>query len=526
MVGIVVVSHSPDLARAAVGLALEMLHGPAPRVEIAAGTSDDRLGTDAARVAEAISAADDGDGVVVIMDLGSALLSAELALELLPDASTETRLVSAAFVEGIFAAVISAGAGAGLDEVAGEAEEALIAKAEQLGRSPSADVPLSPAGAAIVAEATIVNPDGLHARPAALVVRALAMLDARITIATDRSAAVSARSPTALMALGARAGDVLRIEADGPDTSAGVDRILALVRDGFGELESTVPGIQTAFESPSQTDGLDAPLGVSPGRVVGPALRIADPVLEPDPMTRIPEADRSAAVGRLGNASRQVAEQLRSRITAAGAVGQLLEATAAMATDPELIADAGQRIRGQGLTAERAVWDAFGTAAATIRVAGPRQAERVADLYDARNRIVSSLLGRGTPRLIDPGHPYVLVVVDLAPADAAGLDVARCLAIVTEIGGPTSHAAIIARSLGIPAVVGVPGVSGIADETLLLVDGATGELIIEPSIDQQATASAARVPRVMLAAPRQHLRRPPRGPTREHRIRRRGDRSR
>src|SRR4029453_2806556 len=85
MVGIVVVSHSPDLARAAVSLALGMLQGPAPRVEIAAGTSDDRLGTDAARVAEAIVAADDGEGVVVIMDLGSALLSAELALELLPD---------------------------------------------------------------------------------------------------------------------------------------------------------------------------------------------------------------------------------------------------------------------------------------------------------------------------------------------------------------------------------------------------------------------------------------------------------
>ena len=120
MVGIVVVSHSPDLARAAVSLALGMLQGPAPRVEIAAGTSDDRLGTDAARVAEAIAAADDGEGVVVIMDLGSALLSAELALELLPEPYTETRLVPAAFVEGIFAAVISAAGGAGLDAVAGQ----------------------------------------------------------------------------------------------------------------------------------------------------------------------------------------------------------------------------------------------------------------------------------------------------------------------------------------------------------------------------------------------------------------------
>ena len=501
MVGIVVVSHSPDLARAAVSLALEMLHGPAPRIEIAAGTSDDRLGTDAARVAEAIVAADDGEGVVVIMDLGSALLSAELALELLPQPPTDTRLVSAAFVEGVFAAVIAAAAGAELDAVARDAEEALDSKAAQLGRAPSAAVASNPTRATIATEATLVNADGVHARPAALIVGALGSLDARITIATDRSAAVSARSPSALMALGTRAGDVLRIEADGPDASTGVDRIIALVRDGFGELESTAPETQAHFGSSSQRDGSKGPLGVSPGRVVGPALRIADPVMEPDPVTRLPEAERSGAIKRLDSAAAQVADQLRCRITAAGAVGELLKATAAMATDPDLLADAGIRIRDQGLTPERAVWEAFGTAADALRAAGPRQAERVVDLYDVRNRIVFSLVRRGAAGPAEPEHPFILVAIDLAPADAAGLDATRCLAIVTEEGGPTSHAAIIARSLGIPAVVGVPGVGAIADETLLLVDGATGELIIEPSIDQQATASAHRAPRDVLSGP-------------------------
>jgi multiphosphoryl transfer protein len=498
MVGIVVVSHSPDLARAAVSLALGILQGPGPRVEIAAGTSDDRLGTDAARVAEAIAAADDGEGVVVIMDLGSALLSAELALELLPEPSTETRLVPAAFVEGIFAAVISAAAGAGLDMVAQEAEEALHGKALQLGKTElpiGADVII--ARPAVVATATIANTDGIHARPAALIVEALASLEAQVTIATDHSAAVSARSPTALMSLGTRVGDVLRIEADGAGAETAVDRIVALVRDGFGELGGfdRLRPQDAGFDGPSQQ-----PLGVSPGRVVGPALRMPDQIAEPDPTIRIAEAERLAAVKRLDSAAAQVAEQLRSRIAAAGgAVGALLDATAAMATDPDLLADASSRVREQGLTAERAVWEAFRIAADAIRAGGARQAERVIDLYDVRNRIVSSLLGRGAPSLTDPGHPYVLVAVDLAPADAASLDVTRCLAIVTEIGGPTSHAAIIARSLGIPAVVGVPGLSAIADETLLLVDGATGELIIEPSIDQQATASTHRQPGDVLA---------------------------
>jgi multiphosphoryl transfer protein len=489
VVGIVVVSHSRDLARAAVNLALQMVHGPAPRIEIAAGTSDDRLGTDPTAVAQAVVAADAGDGVVVIMDLGSAVLSAELALEFLPESGSKTRLVPAAFVEGIFAAVISAAGGAELDAVARDAEEALDAKAAQLGQTgPSTGASVIITRPAIVANATIVNPDGIHARPAALIVEALASLDAQVTIATDDSAPVSARSPTALMSLGTRAGDVLRIEADGAGAEAAVDRIVAVIRDGFGELAVDRSGAQDAG-----FDGLSPrPIGVSPGRVVGPALRMPEPITEPDPTVRIPEAERPAAIGRLARVAAEIAEQLRSRSTAAGTVGQLLEATAAMATDPDLVADASMRIRDQGVTPERAAWEAIGSVADTLRAAGPRQAERAFDLYDIRNRMVSSLTGCAIPGVPDPGHPFVLLAVDLAPADTAGLDSTRCLAIVTEEGGATSHTAIIARSLGIPAVVGVPGATAIPDGTLLLVDGSTGEVIKEPIVDQQATATTVR----------------------------------
>ena len=365
MVGIVVVSHSPDLARAAVSLALQMAHGPAPRIEIAAGTSDDRLGTDAAAVAEAVIAADDGEGVVVIMDLGSAVLGAELALELLPKPGIQVRLVPAAFVEGIFAAVISAAARGELDAVARDAEEALHAKAVQLGQSePPRGANVIITRPAIVAKATVVNPDGIHARPAALIVEALASLDAQVTIATDNSAPVSARSPTALLSLGTRAGDVLRIEADGAGAEAAVDRIVALVRDGFSELAaSDRPGPQdSGIDRPSPQ-----PIGVSPGRVVGPALQMPEPITEPDPTIRIPAAERPAAIERLATVAAEIAGELRRRSTAAGTVGQLLEATAAMAADPDLIAEASTRIRDNGLTPERAMWEAIGSVADTIR---------------------------------------------------------------------------------------------------------------------------------------------------------------
>jgi multiphosphoryl transfer protein len=501
MVGIVVVSHSVNLAGAAVDLALQMVQGSVPRIEIAAGTSDDRLGTDAVRVSEAIAAADDGDGVVVIMDLGSAVLSAELALELLPERHN-TRLVPAAFVEGIFAAVISAAAGAELDVVARDAEQALDAKVTQLDQAQlhQAQTPADVATPtitrpAIVAEATVVNRDGIHARPAALIVDALASSDAQVTIATERSAPVAARSPTALMSLGTRAGDVLRIEADGAGAAAAVDRILALVRDGFGEL--------LGFDKSSTPDGdTSHPIGVSPGRVVGPAFRMPDPIAEPDPTLRIPDTERPAAVTRLTSAAADVAEQIRRRSTAAGTVGQLLEATATIATDPELVADASMRVRDRGATPERAVWEAMEVAADAMRAAGSRQALRVSDLYGVRNRMIAMLTDRAAAGVPDPGRPFVLLAVDLAPADAAELDAARCLAIVTEEGGPTSHTAIIARSLGIPAVVAARGATAIPDGTLLLVDGSTGELIKEPTLEQQATAGQVR------SAHRERLARP------------------
>ena len=506
MVGIVVVSHSVNLAGAAVDLALQMVQGSVPRIEIAAGTSDDRLGTDAVRVSEAIAAADDGDGVVVIMDLGSAVLSAELALELLPERHN-TRLVPAAFVEGIFAAVISAAAGAELDVVARDAEQALDAKVTQLDQAQLHQAQLhqaqTPADVAtptitrpaIVAEATVVNRDGIHARPAALIVDALASSDAQVTIATERSAPVAARSPTALMSLGTRAGDVLRIEADGAGAAAAVDRILALVRDGFGEL--------LGFDKSSTPDGdTSHPIGVSPGRVVGPAFRMPDPIAEPDPTLRIADTERPAAVTRLTSAAADVAEQIRRRSTAAGTVGQLLEATATIATDPELVADASMRVRDRGATPERAVWEAMEVAADAMRAAGSRQALRVSDLYGVRNRMIAMLTDRAAAGVPDPGRPFVLLAVDLAPADTAELDAARCLAIVTEQGGPTSHTAIIARSLGIPAVVAARGTTAIPDGTLLLVDGSTGELIKEPTLEQQATAGQVR------SAHRERLARP------------------
>ena len=147
MTGIVVVSHSRALADAAVRLAAEMATGSQVRVEVAAGLDEHTLGTDATAIAAAIEAADD-DGVVVLMDLGSAVLSAELALELVdPALRDRVRLSPAPLVEGLVLAVVAAGGGAGPDGVCREAEGALRAKQEQIGTEAHAASPVLWVGA-------------------------------------------------------------------------------------------------------------------------------------------------------------------------------------------------------------------------------------------------------------------------------------------------------------------------------------------------------------------------------------------
>ncbi len=132
-VGVVVVSHSRALADAAVELARQMLPGRELAIEVAAGMDDGSLGTDAVAVSEAITAADSGDGVVVLMDLGSAVLSAETALELLDDEVRDRVVLSAApLVEGLVGAVVVAAGGAPRDQVAAEAGRGLAPKEAHL----------------------------------------------------------------------------------------------------------------------------------------------------------------------------------------------------------------------------------------------------------------------------------------------------------------------------------------------------------------------------------------------------------
>ncbi|WP_353115733.1 phosphoenolpyruvate--protein phosphotransferase [Microbacterium sp.] len=520
MIGIVAVSHSARLAEAALELAQQMVPGGAVPVRLAAGAGTEPdgtpiLGTDATAVSSAIDELAAGsEGVLVLMDLGSAVMSAELALELrMSDAPV--RLVPAPFVEGLLAATVAASSGAGLDEVAAEASSALVAKSAQLGAEEdvSGPGPGGPrAGDGGMPRQRVVrvrNPLGIHARPAALIAEAARGSDVRLVRLPDGPDAPAA-SLSRLLLLGAREGDEIALHA-APDDVPAVERLVALFDDGFGEVpypggpasarEVSVPypgGPASAREVSVPYPGgpasaADAPArarGVSPGRAVGVVAVLGAAVSEPPGGAVVAEEDRAGVAAQIAPAAAAVSAGLRERAAAAaGETRAILEATALLADDPELSAAAAGLVRTGGLSAARAVWEASAGQERALSALGGRMAERAADLRDIRDRVVAALLGVEVPGVPETEEPFVLAAVDLAPADTAALEGSACVALVTEQGGPTSHTAIIARALGLPAVVGFAGTSRLPVGTRVLVDGDSGEVLVDP--DDAAVAAVA-----------------------------------
>jgi dihydroxyacetone kinase phosphotransfer subunit len=240
VIGLVVVSHSRALADAAVALAAEMVQGSVsggPTVAVAAGLDETTFGTDATAVAAAIEEADSPDGVLVLLDLGSAVMSAELALELLdPDVAGRVRLCSAPLVEGLVAAVVTAGTGAPLAAVAAEALRGLAAKQEHL-----QDVAAPAAGSAaefeLSAEVAVVNKHGIHARPGARLVDMVSRFDAEMNIEnlSRGLGPVTADSMIMLATLDSHPGDRLRVSANGPAAAEALRAVVQFIADGLGD---------------------------------------------------------------------------------------------------------------------------------------------------------------------------------------------------------------------------------------------------------------------------------------------------
>lgn len=228
--------------------------------------------------------------------------------------------------------------------------------------------------------------------------------------------------------------------------------------------------------------------GVGFGPVVRPAPRPKLPVA-----VELAEAERAKALEDYNEAVTTVAERLTERANrATGAAAEVLTATAGLAQDRGLQGAVSTQIKA-GVDAAHAMQKAAEQFSAMFTQLGGLMAERVTDLFDIRDRVIAELTGQPEPGVPNPATPSVLLADDLAPADTAGLDPAKVLAIGTQLGGPTSHTAIICRQLGIPCVVAVSGLNEVATGTSVLVDGSSGEVVLNPDPDvAEARATEAR----------------------------------
>ena len=503
MVGIVFVSHSSKIAEGVMELAGQMVQGKVALA--AAGGIDDPenpIGTDAMKVLEAINLVYSDDGVVVLMDLGSALLSAELAIEFLDPAQQKNVFLSPApFVEGALAAAVQASVGGTHEQVLQEAQNALAMKLDQLGVVPGdfgkSTIP-DPAeidGNQEVIHLLIHNRLGLHARPAARFVSIANQYSSEIQVSKGSKSA-NAKSINQVALLGVRQGEEIQILAAGSDAGAALAALKALVEDNFGESDEMIARqVTVPAASIIMSTAVMGGIGASPGVAIGPAV-LYRPQLPPivareveDPNGEWARLER--AIEAALRAIKTSQDLARKQIGADEAA--IFQAHALFLNDPILIETVKNRLFSDLINAE-AAWEQeiLQTAAQFQALDDPYMQARAVDIKDVGDRVLRELMGVELPAL-EFQQPSILLAADLSPSDTARLDPAYVLGIATESGGATSHSAILARALGIPAVVGLGiDIWTINDGLIIAVDGDQGRLWAEPDEEQLEKLHNAR----------------------------------
>jgi phosphocarrier protein FPr len=515
MVGLVLVSHSAELAAAVKALAEQQTQGRAAIAAVGGtGFPDQPFGTDAMAILEAIQSVYSDDGVLVLMDLGSAIMSAETALEFMdPDQAAHVRLSPAPFIEGAMAASVQASIGMDLDAVAAEALEAMGPKQESLGAPEASKDGISPRdaifetapaeAATVSGQVMLINPAGLHFGPAVQFVQLAASHQAEISVVNLVTGAgpANAKRFNQVLSLGAEQGHEIQISAQGLDAQTAVDALLALTGAGFGEVEAPAETTPVPAQVATSGRGRLALHGIaaSPGVAVGTAvlLTAAAPAVQryvvDDPAqewTRYQAAVEQARDELLALAERMARElgPQQSRI---------FQAHAMLLSDEDLKAQVRAAIHEERANVEAALSDVFGAEAERLHsMAGPRFQERAADLRDLAGRLLRILDGRGgvAPPSVDLPDQAIIVAEDLAPSQTAALDRSRVVGFCTALGGPTAHTAILARSMGIPAVVGMGEalLAQVRTGVQVAIDGAAGALILHPDAETAAAFEAQR----------------------------------
>ena len=350
----------------------------------------------------------------------------------------------------------------------------------------SVTAPAASASATLRRRVRVGLAHGLHARPAALVAREAGAFAAEIALEIAGRRA-NARSPVAVMALGVRFGDEIEVVASGEDAAAALEALAALIAEAEGDV--AVAMVAAAFELPAlaPTSPLSALGGVpaAPGLAIGAAVRLIEPEVAVVEAAGAPEVEQSSLAAALGAVraaltSRQAGETDQGR--------EIVAAHLAFLDDPELRTSAEASIAA-GKSAGAAWALAIGAYVDLLRAAGDaRMLERAADLTDLKRQVLLQLSGEAAPTLNLPDNAIILAD-DIMPSQLMELDPARVAGLAISRGGPTSHVAILAAAMGIPAVVAMgPWVLSIEDGALVILDGDDGRLLVAPKPAEIAAA--------------------------------------
>lgn len=468
MIGLVIVSHSAKLAEGICELAGQVGQGRV-RLAAAGGTADSEhpIGTDAFRVLNAIESVYSDDGVVVLMDLGSAVLSAETALEMVDEAKRpQVRLCHAPVVEAAVAAASLAGAGASLDEILREAA-ALTTKTA-----------VAEAASTQAVEVTLKNPAGLHARPAARLVRIARQQRQPVTVRNDTAGRgpVDASSMMALLSLAARQGDRLTIASTAREA---LTEMAAFIDRGCDDEPQ-----QTSMKPVEAREGSLSGIAASPGVAVGPLVRVRPIELKP---VRREASDLDAEQSRLLAAIQGAREETRALFEwAQRSAGErqagIFDAQLLFLEDPEFGDSALRLIRQDQSNAEYAWGQAVEKAAAQLgALDNPYLVVRAADVRDVGSRVLRRLAGAAASLPI-LREPSILVARDLSPSEMKELDRYLVLGLCLERGAANAHNVILARAMGIPVVAGMgPAIESLPEGSVVAIDGDRGILWPSPS---------------------------------------------
>jgi phosphocarrier protein FPr len=348
----------------------------------------------------------------------------------------------------------------------------------------------------------IQNPTGLHARPAAVFVNTAKQFQAKIQVQHGPKKA-NAKSVISILTLGVERGGKICISADGPDEDEALAVLKAAVESGLGDELQAANGhpIQPAQteshpagqlpEPPDDSGPIRRAIPAAPGVAIGPVYQLQPAaVTAPGAAAATPEEESARLAAALESAKTELQrlyQQVLNRLGAAEAA--IFEAHLAILADPELGESALAQICA-GQSAAQAWQQAVNALAAPLaQLQDDLLAARAADIRDVGQRVLRHLAGLQPAGPDLPAEPVILIAKDLSPSDTVTLDPGRVLGFCTATGGANGHTAILARALGLPALVGAgPGILAVPNGTPAILDGEAGTLTLDPDAESLATA--------------------------------------